>query len=833
MRKYDIRGMSCAACSARIEKAVSSLDGVDSCAVNLLTNSMTVEGDASDKSIISAVKTAGYAASLSSSEKNKSVAENEINDDTGKIALRLVISVVLLLFLMYFSMGHSMLSLPVGTYFENSPSSLGLLELILSALILVINQKFFISGFRGVIHLAPNMDTLVSLGSFASFIYSVFVLFSEIKAQTSGDLEKAWSLQHDLYFESAAMILVLITVGKMLEAYSKGRTTDALKGLMSLAPKEASVIRDDTELRIPIDQLKVGDIFIVRPGEKIPADGTVIDGSSSVDESALTGESMYVDKNAGDSVSTASINISGHLTARATKVGEDTTLSQIIKMVSDAAATKAPIAKLADKVSGIFVPIVIGIALITTFIWLLIGQDLGFSLSRGISVLVISCPCSLGLATPVAIMVGSGVGAKNGILFKTAASLEQIGKTEAVVFDKTGTITEGKPRVTDVFPADGYSGTELIFYAASLEKQSEHPLSKAIISYSEEIGQKPVKVSDFIVLPGKGLSAVIDGESILGGNLGFISQTVSVPERLIIQAETESDKGKTPLFFSKGNEFLGLICVADVIRESSSEAVADLSDLGLETLMLTGDNPKTAEYIASQVGIDRVIAGIMPESKASEVSRLRESKLTAMVGDGINDAPALKSADVGIAIGAGTDVAIDAADVVLMNSDPKDVFKAIKLGKATLRNIKENLFWAFFYNIIGIPIAAGVLYFPLGIKLSPMIGAAAMSLSSVFVVMNALRLNIIKLKDDSPVQGNNDNNLINKENDMTKRIEFKIEGMMCQHCEARVKNAIESVSGVESAIVSHETGTASIICDQSVSEGSLTKAVEDAGYKVV
>lgn len=834
MRKFDVRGMSCAACSARVEKAVSSMEGITECSVNLLTNTMTVEGEATDEEIVAAVEKAGYGASPAGAREKSDPSKDEGTDgETKKILLRLVVSAVLLLALMYISMGHNMLSFPVGSYFDGDHASLGVLQLVLSALIMVINQRFFINGFKGLVHLAPNMDTLVSLGSATSFVYSVIVLFEEIKAQTAGDMTGVMRLHHDLYFESAAMILVLITVGKLLESYSKGRTTDALKGLMALAPSEATVIRDGREQVIDADKLRVGDVFLVRPGDKIPADGVVLEGSSAVDESALTGESIYADKSAGDSVSTATLNVSGFLRCEAQKVGEDTTLSRIVQMVSDVGAQKAPIARLADKVSAVFVPAVMSVALITTVIWLIVGREIGFALARGISVLVISCPCSLGLATPVAIMVGNGVGAKHGILFKTAAALEQAGRIEEVVLDKTGTITEGKPRLTDLFPAENVTEDELLSVAASIEYQSEHPISKAVISYADQRSVASFAVKDFKTVPGRGLSALCDdGETIFAGNRDLVSENATISEEHIKYFEENSNKGKTAIFISKGGRYLGMLCVADVVREDSAEAIAELKKIGVNSVMLTGDNQSTAEAIASSVGIDEVIAGVYPDRKANEVARIKEYKKTAMVGDGINDAPALKTADLGIAIGAGTDIAIDAADVVLVNSSLGDVFSALKLGRATLKNIKENLFWAFFYNVIGIPIAAGVLIAPFDIKLSPMIGAAAMSLSSVCVVLNALRLNTVKLKKRS-VANREEIHENRKEVNMDNVIKMKIEGMMCQHCEARVKSAIEALDFVESAVVSHADGSAEVRCKDGADKEKLKSAVENAGYKVL
>lgn len=830
--------MSCAACSARIERAVGALEGVDACSVNLLTNSMTVEGDTSDDAVIAAVVAAGYNASPSGRSKSKSQSEGSDsgNGETKRLAVRLAVSAVLLLVLMYFSMGHSMFALPFPAFFSGDYASLGLLQLLLSTVILVINQKFFINGARGLVRLSPNMDTLVALGSAASYLYSLCSLFLIIKAQSTGDGQQAAQLLHGLYFESAAMILVLITVGKMLESYSKGRTTDALKGLMSLAPDEASVIRDGAEVRIPVDQVRVGDVFVIRPGDKIPVDGVILEGNSSLDESALTGESVYAEKSVGDTVSTATINVSGFMRCQATKVGDDTVLANIVRMVSDAAASKAPIAKLADRVSGIFVPAVIAVAIITTVVWLVIGRDFGFSLARGISVLVISCPCSLGLATPVAIMVGSGVGAKNGILFKTAAALEQAGRIETVVLDKTGTITVGAPRVTDVRSGDGTDTSELLSAACSLERASEHPLSKAVIEYAEAEGTETFAITDFEAVPGRGLTAK-DGDSAVlrGGNLEFISEFATIPSESRDFAQKSSEQGKTPLFFSRNDRFLGMICVADVVRPDSAEAIAELHKMGITTVMLTGDNERTANAVAGTVGIDRVIAGVFPDKKAAHVARISEDNRVAMVGDGINDAPALKGADLGVAIGAGTDIAIDAADVVLVNSRLSDVTAAIRLGRATLRNIRENLFWAFIYNVIGIPIAAGALA-PLGISLSPMIAAAAMSLSSVCVVTNALRLNLVRLaKADAPgLQAENRSSENVKEGDkkMNQTVTMKIEGMMCAHCEAHVKSALESVPGVESALVSQAEGTAKVALSADVSSDALKAAVTGAGYTV-
>ena len=832
MRKFDVTGMSCAACSARVEKAVAAVDGVESCAVNLLTNSMTVEGGASDEAIVSAVVKAGYGAALSGQAKTAEKNEEKNDGETKRIAARLSTSAAFLAVLMYFSMGHGMFGFPVPPFMEKSHAALALTELLLSTILLVIHQKFFINGFRGLFRLAPNMDTLVAIGSAASYIYSVWTLYGIILAESSGEVERAMSLHHDLYFESAAMILVLITVGKMLESYSKGRTTDAIRSLMELSPDEATVIRDGKQITIPSAELRVGDVFVVRPGDKIPADGVVVEGASSLDESAMTGESVYVDKAPGDSVSTATINISGFLKCEAKKVGEDTVLANIVRMVSDAAASKAPIAKLADRVAGVFVPVVMGIALVTGVVWIALGSEAGFALERAISVLVISCPCSLGLATPVAVMVGGGVGAKNGILFKTAASLEEAGRIETVVLDKTGTVTVGKPRVTDVVPAPSYSEAELISLAASIEEKSEHPLSKAILSYAEDERAERFETTDFTSVAGRGLIArKADKTLVRGGNYDFISESAVVPAEMISAAGDFAKQGKTPIFFSTGDSFAGIICVADVIRDDSADAIAAIREMNVEVVMLTGDNERTARAVADEAGIERVVAGVLPDGKAAEVNRLSENSRVAMVGDGVNDAPALKSADLGIAIGAGTDVAIDAADVVLVNSSIYDVAAALRLGRATLRNIKENLFWAFIYNIIGIPIAAGVLIAPFGVLLSPMIGAAAMSLSSICVVSNALRLNFVRLKSGAK-RGNKNQSIAKEEKRMDKKITLKIEGMMCAHCEARVKDAIEGVAGVENAVVSHDDGSAVVFVDENVSADKLRQAVENAGYNV-
>lgn len=839
MQKYDVTGMSCAACSARVEKAVKKVDGVTSCSVSLLTNSMGVEGTASSDKIIAAVKAAGYGASLSGGVKQKSGnAGGDALKDTETPALirRLIASVVFLLVLMYISMGHMMWGWQLPEILANNHVAQGLIQLILTAIIMVINQKFFISGFKGLIHLSPNMDTLVALGSGAAFIYSTYALFAMTQAQLVGNHAAVMSYMHELYFESAAMILTLITVGKTLEARSKGRTTDALKGLMKLAPKTAVVVRDGVEQRLEISQVRVGDIFVVRPGESIPVDGVVLEGSTAVNESALTGESIPVDKQEGDRVSAATLNQSGFIRCEATKVGEDTTLSQIIKMVSDAAATKAPIAKAADKVSGVFVPIVISIAVITTIIWLLVGEGFGSALARGISVLVISCPCALGLATPVAIMVGNGVGAKNGILFKTAQSLELAGKADTVVLDKTGTITQGQPRVTDIIPSEGVGESELLYMANSLERKSEHPLAKAILEYAEGLKISCGEVEDFKALPGNGLSGVIDSAEISGGNLKFISSKAKVSDEIQRTALRLSEQGKTPLFFAKGSSLLGVIAVSDVIKEDSPEAVNQLKNMGIRVLMLTGDNERTAKAIGAEAGVDEVIAGVLPDGKESVIKRLRdEGRTVAMVGDGINDAPALTRADIGIAIGAGTDIAIDAADIVLMKSRLSDVPAAIRLSRKTLRNIHENLFWAFIYNIIGIPLAAGVFIPIFGWRLNPMFAAAAMSLSSVCVVTNALRLNFVKIfssKHDKKIRHKNALKNTKKEKSaMTKTL--KIEGMMCPHCEATVKKALEEVDGVMSAEVSHTEGKAEVTLSKDIPLEALQKAVEDKGYKCV
>ena len=838
MKQYNVTGMSCAACSARVEKAVSKVPGVTECSVSLLTNSMGVEGDAAPKAVIAAVRAAGYGASLKGAEKAAaSDAAAQLEDhETPALKRRLFWSLGFLLVLMYFSMGHMMWGWPLPAFYEGNHIAMGLTQLLLAAIVMVINQKFFVSGFKSLWRRSPNMDTLVALGSAAAFVYSTYALFAMTGAQLRGDSEAVMSWMMDFYFESAAMILTLITVGKMLEARSKGKTTDALKGLMKLAPKTATVIRDGAEAVVPVEQVQKGDIFAVRPGESIPVDGVVIEGSSAVNEAALTGESIPADKAPGDAVSAATVNQSGYLKCRATRVGEDTTLSQIIQMVSDAAATKAPIAKIADKVSGIFVPAVISIALVTTIVWLLLGREFGYALARGISVLVISCPCALGLATPVAIMVGSGLGAKNGILFKTAASLEETGRIRIVALDKTGTITSGEPKVTDILPADGVSEQELMQQALNLEHLSEHPLARAILQRAESDGLTAQQVFDFQARPGNGLSANADGAALCGGNYTFISGAAEVPAAIRAQADEMAAQGKTPLYFSRDGRLLGVIAVADVIKEDSPQAVRELQNMGLQVVMLTGDNERTARAIGAQAGVDRVIAGVLPEGKESVIRELKMQGKVAMVGDGINDAPALTRADIGIAIGAGTDVAIDAADVVLMKSRLTDVPAAIRLSRATLRNIHENLFWAFFYNTIGIPLAAGV-FIPLGLTLNPMFGAAAMSLSSFCVVSNALRLNLFKLRDarhDKRIGQNKRTNLDNQKEE-TKIMEktMKIEGMMCGHCEANVKQALEALPEVNGAKVDHTAGTAVVALGAPLADEILKKTVEDKGYHVV
>ena len=846
MEQYTVTGMSCAACSARVEKAVSKVPGVTACSVNLLTHSMGVEGTASPDAVIAAVEAAGYGASRKHPGGEAAPAaagEDALRDrETPALMRRLVASLVFLAVLMYLSMGHMMWGWPLPAFMADNHVAMGLAQLLLAGVIMVINQRFFISGTKGLLHGAPNMDTLVALGSGASFLYSVYALFAMTGAQVRGDADAVMVYMHEFYFESAAMILSLITVGKMLEARSKGKTTDALRGLMKLAPKTAVLLRDGAEMTVPIAQVRRGDVFVVRPGESIPVDGVVIDGSSAVNESALTGESIPVDKAKGDAVSAATVNQSGFLTCEATRVGEDTTLSQIVRMVSDAAATKAPIAKLADRVSGVFVPAVIAIAAVTAAAWLLAGQSVGFALARGVSVLVISCPCALGLATPVAIMVANGVGAKNGILFKTAVSLEEAGRVKTVVLDKTGTITRGEPRVTDVLSAPGVQEGELLSLACALEARSEHPLSRAVMERAQELGVAPRPVSDFRALPGHGLTAVLDGETLTGGSLAYVSTIAEVPGALRADAERLSGEGKTPLLFAQGARVLGLIAVADVIKEDSPAAVAALRHMGLRVVMLTGDNERTAQAIGRQAGVDEVIAGVLPDGKEAAVRELQRQGKVAMVGDGINDAPALTRADVGIAIGAGTDVAIDAADVVLMKSRLSDVPAAIRLSRAALRNIRENLFWAFFYNVIGIPLAAGVLIPLFDLKLNPMFAAAAMSLSSFCVVTNALRLNLFKLhepgrlertraqKDAGPVIRSQ--SPIKKEEETMKKT-LKIEGMMCPHCEARVKKALEALSGVESAEVSHVSGTAVVTLSAPVADDALAQAVKAQDYKVL
>ena len=835
MKQYNVTGMSCAACSARVEKAVSKVPGVTACSVSLLTNSMGVEGTAAPETVIAAVQEAGYGASLKGAGKaapSMSEAETQLEDhETPKLKRRLLWSLGFLIVLMYFSMGHMMWGWPLPSFYNDNHIAMGLTQLLLTVVIMVINQKFFISGFKSLWHRAPNMDTLVALGSAAAFIYSTYALFAMTDAQVKGDMDGVMKYMMDFYFESAAMILTLITVGKMLEARSKGKTTDALKGLMKLAPKTACILRDGTEVTVPVDQVQKDDVFLVRPGESIPVDGVVLEGSSAVNEAALTGESIPADKAAGDSVSAATVNQSGFLKCRATRVGEDTTLSQIIQMVSDAAATKAPIAKIADKVSGVFVPAVICMALVTTAVWLLIGQSFGYALARGISVLVISCPCALGLATPVAIMVGSGLGAKNGILFKTAASLEETGRIEIVALDKTGTITSGEPKVTDIVPADGGDETTLLRSALALEQKSEHPLARAVLQHCREAGITAGDVSEFKALPGNGLTAVIDGVTICGGNLDFIGSRAEVTDKMRAEAEKLSESGKTPLFFAAGDRLLGIIAVADVIKEDSPQAVRELQNMGIQVVMLTGDNERTAKAIGAQAGVDQVIASVLPDGKETEIRRLMQRGKVAMVGDGINDAPALTRANIGIAIGAGTDVAIDAADVVLMKSRLSDVPAAIRLSRATLRNIHENLFWAFFYNTIGIPIAAGV-FIPLGLTLNPMLGAAAMSLSSFCVVSNALRLNLFKLRDASHDHKRNTHLKEIREETNSMEKTMKIKGMMCGHCEATVKKALEAVPGVSEAKVSHENGTAVVTLSAPVDDSVLKNAVEAKDYTV-
>ena len=886
MKQYTVTGMSCAACSSRVEKAVSKVPGVTACSVSLLTNSMGVEGDVPPETVIHAVEDAGYGASLkgqgtAAQAQSASEAEDALKDrETPVLKHRLIASLGFLAVLMYMSMGHMMWGWPLPHFMDGNHVAMGLLQLLLAGIIMVINQKFFISGFKGLLHRAPNMDTLVALGSGASFIYSTYALFAMTDAQLKGNDTAVMSYMHEFYFESAAMILALITVGKMLEARSKGKTTDALKGLMKLAPKTAVIIRDGVETKVPIEEVKKGDVFVVRPGENIPVDGVVLEGTSAVNEAALTGESIPVDKAQGDPVSAATVNQSGYLRCEATRVGEDTSLSQIIRMVSDAAATKAPIAKIADRVSGVFVPAVITIAVVTTIIWLLAGQTFGFALARGISVLVISCPCALGLATPVAIMVGNGMGAKNGILFKTAVSLEETGKMDIVALDKTGTITSGEPRVTDVIPSGGVTEKELVSLALSLEKKSEHPLAKAVLLYAKEQQIDAPEAADFQALPGNGLSGTLEGASLAGGSFSYISGHTTVSAQEQASFERLASEGKTPLCFMKNGRLAGMIAVADVIKEDSPQAVKELQNMGIRVVMLTGDNERTARAIGAQAGVDEVIAGVLPDGKESVIRSLKEQGKVAMVGDGINDAPALTRADIGIAIGAGTDIAIDAADVVLMKSRLSDVPAAIRLSRATLRNIHENLFWAFFYNVVGIPLAAGLWYPIFGWKLNPMFGAAAMSLSSFCVVTNALRLNLFKMHDaskDHPMrkraekaankggdkaenagavrtgaedtrsigQTANENETVSKEmqksenqknhinmEGITMTKTMNIEGMMCGHCEARVKKALEALAGVESAEVSHEKGTAVVSMSADVADDTLKEAVEAQDYKV-
>ncbi len=851
MEQYAVTGMSCAACSARVEKAVSKVPGVTACSVSLLTNSMGVEGQAEAVDIIKAVESAGYGAALKrngSDEKGAGLADRAgssmaggtqaardgLEDvETPVLRNRLIASLGFLIVLMYFSMGHMMWNWPVPAFFVQNHIAMGVLQLLLTVAVMVINQKFFINGFKSLLHRSPNMDTLVALGSGAAFVYSIYALFAMTDAQVKGDMEGVMAYMHEFYFESAAMILALITVGKMLEARSKGKTTDALKSLMKLAPKTAVVIRDGLETEVGIEQVQRGNVFVVRPGENIPVDGVVLSGSSAVNEAALTGESIPVDKNVGDTVSAATVNQSGYLKCEATRVGEDTTLSQIIQMVSDAAATKAPIAKVADKVSGVFVPVVIAIALVTIAVWLFAGESVGFALARGISVLVISCPCALGLATPVAIMVGNGLGARNGIMFKTAVSLEEAGKVKIVALDKTGTITSGEPKVTDIITAEGVEESTLLSCAYSLEKKSEHPLAKAILDHARQKQIPVTEVEDFTALPGNGLSAMYQGEMLIGGNYKFVSNKASVPENLKEASERLASKGKTPLFFAKADRVIGMIAVADVIKEDSPRAVKELKNMGIYVVMLTGDNERTAAAIGAQAGVDQVIAGVLPEGKESVIRSLQEKGKVAMVGDGINDAPALTRADIGIAIGAGTDIAIDAADVVLVKSRLSDVPAAIRLSRGTLKNIHQNLFWAFFYNVIGIPLAAG-LWIPLfHWQLNPMFGAAAMSLSSFFVVSNALRLNLLKIHDTGKNKPGKRKQNIKKDEDKKMEKTMKIEGMMCGHCEARVKKCLEALAEVTEAVVSHTEGTAVVKLNAELADDVLKKTVEDQDYKVL
>jgi len=830
MKKFNVTGMSCAACSSRVEKAVSKVNGVKSVSVSLLTNSMGVEGSASDESIIAAVEKAGYGASVAGGEKKQSAENEQLKDkDTPVLMHRLIASVGFLAVLMYISMGHMMLGWPLPNFFTDNHIAMGLVQLLLCVIIMVINQKFFINGFKGLIHRSPNMDTLVALGSGASFVYSVYALFAMTDAQVKGNADLVMSYMHEFYFESAAMILTLITVGKMLEAHSKGKTTNALKALLNLAPKKATLLIGGKETEVTVDKVKKGDVFVVRPGESIPVDAEITDGSTAVDESALTGESIPVDKTVGDSVSAGTINKSGFIKCSATAVGEDTTLSQIIKMVSDAAATKAPVAKIADKVSGVFVPVVIVIAVVTIAVWLLCGQTVGYALARGISVLVISCPCALGLATPVAIMVGNGMGARKGILFKTASSLEAAGKIQIAVLDKTGTITKGEPKVTDVIPFR-ISENELLQYAYSIETKSEHPLAKAVIAKAQEIGLVPYEITDFKAESGNGLSGEYNGEKIIGGSKKYISSLINISNDILSRADSLSEEGKTPLFFMKGDKLLGIIAVADVIKDESPQAVKELQNMGIKVVMLTGDNERTAKAVGKLAGVDEVIAGVLPDGKEKVVADLKKQGKVLMVGDGINDAPALTRADIGMAIGSGTDIAIDAADVVFMKSKLTDVPAAVRLSRKTLRNIHENLFWAFIYNVIGIPLAAGVWIPLLGWQLNPMFGAAAMSLSSFCVVTNALRLNFFDItnpKKDRKIKQKSKKD----DNAMTKTM--KIDGMMCSHCEGRVKQCLEGLSQVSAADVSHEKGTAVVTLSADVSNDVLTKAVEDQGYKVI
>lgn len=830
MKKFNVTGMSCAACSSRVEKAVSKVEGVQSCSVSLLTNSMGVEGSASEESIIAAVEKAGYGASVAGAEKKQSAETDQLKDkDTPVLMHRLIASVGFLVVLMYISMGHMMWGWPLPAFFADNHIAMGLAQLLLCVIIMVINQKFFINGFKGLIHRSPNMDTLVALGSGASFVYSVYALFAMTDAQVKGNAELVMSYMHEFYFESAAMILTLITVGKMLEAHSKGKTTNALKALLNLAPKKATLLIDGKETEVTVDKVKKGDVFVVRPGESIPVDAEITDGSTAVDESALTGESIPVDKTVGDSVSAGTINKSGFIKCSATAVGEDTALSQIIKMVSDAAATKAPVAKIADKVSGVFVPAVIVIALITIAVWLLCGQTVGYALARGISVLVISCPCALGLATPVAIMVGNGMGARKGILFKTAASLEEAGKTQIAVLDKTGTITKGEPKVTDIIPFE-ITENELLKYAYSIEAKSEHPLAKAVIAKAQEIGLVPYEITDFKAESGNGLSGEYNGEKIIGGSKKYISSLINISNDISSRADSLSEEGKTPLFFMKGDKLLGIIAVADVIKDESPQAVKELQNMGIKVVMLTGDNERTAKAVGKLAGVDEVIAGVMPDGKEKVVAELKKQGKVLMVGDGINDAPALTRADIGMAIGSGTDIAIDAADVVFMKSKLTDVPAAVRLSRKTLRNIHENLFWAFIYNVIGIPLAAGVWIPLLGWQLNPMFGAAAMSLSSFCVVTNALRLNFFDItnpKKDRKIKYKSKKD----DNAMTKTM--KIDGMMCSHCEGRVKQSLEGLAQVSQAEVSHEKGTAVVTLTAEVSNDVLKKTVEDQGYNVI